>query len=97
MPVHKGYVKAVRAVLGILGIKWRASSPDLNAIKKVWRWIKAYINEMEDFPTTKEDLIRVVQELWDSLDPCAWILKEIKKTPQKLEAVRLARGYQTKY
>lgn len=52
---------------------------------------------MEDFPTTKEDLIRVVQELWDSLDPCAWILKEIKKTPQKLEAVRLTRGYQTKY
>ena len=59
-PIHKGYVKAVRAVLGILGIKWPASSLDLNAIKKIWRWIKACINEIEDFPITKEDLIGVV-------------------------------------
>lgn len=59
-PVHKGYAKAVRAVLGILGIKWPASSPDLNVIEKVQRWMKACINEIEDFPTTKEDLMRVV-------------------------------------
>ena len=34
-PVHQGYAKAVRAVLGIFGIKWLASSPDLNVIEKV--------------------------------------------------------------
>ena len=97
--IHEGYAKGVRKLINIptFFIKWPASSPDLNAIKKVWRWMKDKILEMEPFPTTIEELKAVVQDLWDQLDPCGWILQEIEKMPAKLEAVIDARGYQTRY
>ena len=59
--------------------------------------MKDKISQMEPFPTTIEELKEVVQDLWDQLDPCGWILEEIKKMPAKLEAVISARGYQTRY
>lgn len=98
-PVYQSYAKGVRKLINIstFFIKWPASSPDLNAIEKVWRWMKEDISQMEPFPTTAKELKAVVQELWDQLDPCGWILQEIEKMPAKLEAVIDAHGYQTKY
>ena len=52
---------------------------------------------MEPFLITIEELKAVVQDLWDQLDPCGWILEEIEKMPVKLGAVINARGYQTRY
>ena len=45
-PVHKGYVKGVRKLIGIptFFINWLALLPDLNAIEKVWRWMKDKIS-----------------------------------------------------
>ena len=41
-PVHKGYAKGVCKLIGILTffINWPVLLLDLNAIEKVWRWIK---------------------------------------------------------
>lgn len=98
-PVHKGYANRVRDICGFHTFykKWPASSPDLNAIEKVWRWMKDRLTKMEPFPTSIDDLKEAIQALWDELDPCAWILKEIEKMPAKLQAVINARGYATKY
>ena len=57
---------------------WPPSSPDLNPIEKVWRWMEVRITQMEPFPTMIDALKKVVQGLWDELDPCDYI-KEIRK------------------
>ena len=74
-PIHKGAAKAVCKRLGIKGFNngWPPSSPYINPIEKIWLWMKAWISEMEPFPTSLKDLKQVVQDLWDELDPC-WIL-----------------------
>ncbi|OCK88086.1 uncharacterized protein K441DRAFT_647322 [Cenococcum geophilum 1.58] len=60
--VHLGFAKAVRKALNIRGFSqwWPPSSPDLNPIEKVWRWIKARITQMDKFPTTLDELKQVV-------------------------------------
>ncbi len=96
--VHLGWAKPVRAKYKIKGFTkgWPPSSPDLNPIEKVWRWMKARITEMEPFPTTIEALKAAVQALWDEMDPCMFI-SHIEKTPEKLREVIKQRGYATKY
>ena len=61
-PIYKGYAKGVRKLISIptFFISWPALLPDLNAIKKVWRWIKDKISQMELFLTTIEELKAVV-------------------------------------
>ena len=95
--VHLGHAKKVRADAGLQGFKsWPPSSPDLNPIEKVWRWMKGRITQMEPFPTTIEALKEVVQDLWDEMDPAAYI-KEIEKMPEKCIEVIQQKGGQTRY
>lgn len=82
--IHMGYAKNVRYQAGIQGfIFWPPSSPDLNPIEKVWRWMKNRITQMEPFPTKIEELKGIVQELWDEMDPCDFI-RHIERMPEKL-------------
>jgi transposase len=67
--VHKGHARLPRLNKGIRGFNWPPSSPDLNPIEKVWRWMKEEITKMIDLPTTIEHLKRVLQELWDRVRP----------------------------
>ena len=48
------------------------------------------------FPTTKDQLKKVVQQLWDDMDPMDF-MPHIESMPQKLQEVICARGYATKY
>lgn len=70
--VHKGKARLPRLNRGIRGFDWPLSSPDLNPIEKVWRWMKNEINKLETVPTTKEDMIEVLQELWEEVEPKEW-------------------------
>jgi hypothetical protein len=38
--VHKGFAKLSCQLKDLRGFKWLPSSPDLNLIEKIWRWIK---------------------------------------------------------
>ena len=67
--VHKGKAKLPRLNKGIRGFNWPPSSPDLNPIEKVWRWMKEEITKMINLPTTIEQLKRVLQDLWDRVRP----------------------------
>ncbi len=96
--VHLGHAKAVKKRWNLLLFSkgWPPSSPDLNPIEKVWRWMKARITEMEPFPATIEELKIAVQQLWDEMDPADYI-KYIEQTPEKLQEVIRQQGYATKY
>jgi transposase len=67
--VHKGKARLPRVNKGIGGFTWPPSSPDLNPMEKVWRWMKEEITKIIDLPTTIEDLKKVLQELWDQVRP----------------------------
>ena len=41
------------------------SSPKLNPIEKVWNWLKNEINKLN--PASVEELITIIQEVWDSI------------------------------
>ena len=70
--VHKGFAKAPRATKGIRGFDWPLSSPDLNPIEKIWRWMKHEITMLDNVPTSIEDLQEVLQELWREVKPEDW-------------------------
>ena len=95
--IHMGHAKRVRSQAGIKGFPfWPPSSPDLNPIEKVWRWMKNRITQMEPFPTKIEDLKQAVQDLWDEMDPCDFI-RHIERMPEKMQQVLQQKGMQTKY
>lgn len=70
--VHKGFARLPRLERGVRGFDWSPSSPDLNPIEKVWRWMKNEITKLEHAPTTREDLIAVLKELWHEINPEDW-------------------------
>jgi hypothetical protein len=70
--VHKGKARLPRLNHGVRGFNWPPSSPDLNPIEKVWRWMKDEINKLDTVPLTIENLKEVIQELWSEVDPKEW-------------------------
>src|SRR5438045_8783363 len=54
---------------GIRGFSWPPSSPDLNPIEKVWRWMKEELKKLPYVPKNREDMCRELQKLWDQVDP----------------------------
>ena len=66
--VHLGHARLPRLEHGIRGFKWPPSSPDLNPIEKVWRWMKEELKKLPFVPTTIEQLKREIQRLWDQVD-----------------------------
>ncbi|KAF4626473.1 hypothetical protein G7Y89_g11686 [Cudoniella acicularis] len=67
--VHKGAARLWRLNHGIKGFDWPPSSPDLNPIEKVWRWMKHEITKLESVPTSKEDMKEVLRGLWKEVKP----------------------------
>jgi hypothetical protein len=67
--VHKGSARLPRLQHNIRGFNWPPSSPDLNPIEKVWRWMKEELKKLPYVPTKLEDLKRELQVLWDRVDP----------------------------
>ena len=94
--IYKGVAKLPKISKGIRTFDWPPSSPDLNPIEKVWRWMKFRLSQMETFPTTVNELKGVLQSLWDELDPTTF-LPEIERMPQKVKEVIKQRGMATKY
>jgi transposase len=70
--VHKGKARLPCLNRGIRGFDWPPSSPDLNPIEKIWRWMKHEINKLETVLTTIQDIKEVLQELWTEVDLKDW-------------------------
>jgi hypothetical protein len=67
--VHCGSARLPRISHNIRGFNWPPSSPDLNPIEKVWRWMKEELKKLPYVPKNKGDLCKELQKLWDRVDP----------------------------
>jgi hypothetical protein len=55
---------------GMFALHWASQSPDLNIIQNVWKVIKNNITKRILAVQTKEDLVRVANEIWIGLSLC---------------------------
>jgi hypothetical protein len=92
--IHKGKARLPRLQASIRGFSWPPSSPDLNPIEKVWRWMKDELKKLPYVPTTLEDLRREVQALWDRMDPADFQVYTHRLTC-KIEDVIENKGFTT--
>ena len=88
---------------GIATIDWPPYSPDLNLIEHIWWALKRKLYELHpEFDYMGDSLDEWdrfemgLVEAWAAI-PDTLIRKLIMSMPRRLDAVRLARGYQTKY
>jgi hypothetical protein len=92
--VHKGHARLAKLQHQIRGFDWPPSSPDLNVIEKVWRWMKEELKKLPFIPTSKEALYREIQRLWDQVDPRDY-RPYTERLTCKLEDVIAVRGLAT--
>lgn len=98
--------KVTRAWLeehGIWTIDWPAHSPDLNPIEHVWAKMKDILHRnrpdlcyLQDNKLDWAEFERELQKAWREV-PQPYIDDLIDSMARRLEAVRLAKGWYTKY
>ena len=74
-----------------------AASPDLNPIKNVWRVMKDKLDDLPIRPTTIPEMIQVLENMWNNLNPQVDTLPYITSLPARIKAVIAANGGHTKY
>ena len=67
-----------RTAHGIVLMPHPSTSPDINPIKKCWRWIKQRLHRRQHQPTNEEEMQAAVTEEWDAI-PQEWINSLIDK------------------
>lgn len=94
-PVHKALV--VHKWLqkrGVNPLPWPAQSPDLNPIENVWKYLSNRVYKVQ-IPS-KEALLARVRSEWDKI-PQEYLRSLYDSMPRRLEAVKKAKGWPTKY
>ncbi|KAF4630689.1 hypothetical protein G7Y89_g7443 [Cudoniella acicularis] len=92
--VHLGFARLPRLEHGVRGFNWPPSSPDLNPIEKVWRWMKGELNKMAYKPRNKAALMEAIQGLWDRVDPLDY-RHYVEQLTYKVDDVIKVRGLAT--
>ena len=92
--VHLGYARLPRLEHGVRGFNWPPSSPDLNVIEKVWRWMKEELKRLPFVPTSVDQLKREIQRLWDQVNPHDY-QPYVERLTCKLEDVISLKGLAT--
>jgi DDE superfamily endonuclease/Transposase len=69
-------------------------SPDLNPMENLWAWLKRQLDH--DFYENVQELQDAVLEHWKHV-PLEILLALVDSMPRRLEAVRVNRGFKTKY
>ena len=88
---------------GIPLFSWPPYSPDMNPIEIVWAWLKQWIEEhypgLKTMGVAAEDyeaLYHAIEEGWEAIEQDK-IDALIKSMDHRVEALRLAKGWHTKY
>lgn len=94
-PIHRSdVVEDWLVAKGIRTFDYPSYSPDLNPIENVWAWLKRQLDQ--DFHTDLADLRKSIMDHWNNM-PIEILLALVQSMPKRLEAVRVQRGFKTKY
>jgi hypothetical protein len=66
--VYLGKARLPRLQHGVRGFNWPPSSPDLNPIERVWRYMKEELKKLPYVVTTKAELMKEIQRIWDEIN-----------------------------
>ena len=77
-------------------LEWPPQSPDLNIIENIWKKLKQLVEKRLEEIDSKDSLIRVVMEEWTGIG-VDYIQSLYHTLPQRISAVRKAKGYISKY
>ena len=75
-------------------LDWPPKSPDANPIENLWHELKTAANRRE--PRTAAELWNALQEAWQQI-PAARVRNLAESVPRCLDAIRRARGGNTRY
>jgi transposase len=101
-PIHgkkkKGAIcNILREELDIYSIPWPPSSPDLNPIEWVWRYIKQRIRKYRPYGGWAiGDLKQMVYTIWNRMSPRVY-RKVIREMPERIQEVIRREGGATLY
>ena len=94
-PKHKSQlVQRYLASKDVNVMEWPSQSPDLNPIENLWSKLESNL-KMRDC-NTEDNLMEILQEGWDQLDP-NYLKKLVESMPRRCRAVIKAGGKSTKY
>ena len=82
---------------GVDVLEWPAQSPDLNPIENVWAKIKHELWKKRDQITSKNDVWRLVKEIWFGEDIRKMIPKLYNSMPKRITQCLERNGSHTKY
>ena len=69
-------------------------SPDLNPMENIWAWLKRELDH--DLYENAQELEAAILNHWSNIDP-RMLVKLAESMPARLEAVKVQRGFKTKY
>jgi hypothetical protein len=103
-PIHTAHAsREWLEVHGVHTVNWPPYSPDLNPIEHLWWALKKKLHElhpefdnMGDSQAEWDAFELGLHEAWAAI-PDSLIAKLIRSMPRRLDAIRQASGYQTKY
>jgi DDE superfamily endonuclease len=84
-------------------LNWPPYSPDINPIEHVWSAMKEWITSnhpelanMGKSQAAYDQLAHTIVEAWEAM-PMEYINKLIRGIPRRVETLRIAKGWHTKY
>jgi hypothetical protein len=79
-------------------LSWPPQSPDLNPIEHLWDEIDRRLRKLYDHPTSKDDLWRIIQDVWNDLHEDTNVyIKLIESMPERIQDVIKAKGGYTRW
>jgi hypothetical protein len=88
--------REVRTKLGISSLIHPPSSPDLSPIENVWHLLKTRVLQLSTQATNLDMFWEQVQACWADINQ-GYINKIVDGMPERVEAVRQARGEVTRF
>ena len=77
-------------------LEWPSQSLDLNIIENIWKKLKQLVEKCLEDIDSKDSLIRVVMEEWTGIS-VDYIQSLYYTLPQRISALRKAKGYISKF
>jgi transposase len=96
-PIHTSTKsKKWKADNGIPCLPWPAQSPDLNPIEHLWDELERRLRQRDKPPKNEDELFEILLDEWKKI-PKSVLENLVDSMPNRVQGVRKAEGYSTKY